>query len=128
MLKFKSVYDPIEDDDGIRILAARFRGRGMKSERYDVWMPSLGPSEKLLKDMLNDRVSWADFKKKYKDEVLSSIAVDGKNSTVMNHGQKFTFRLIKMLSEKQQVTLMCHCDTDEPRCHLRVMEKIIHAL
>ena len=125
MLKFKSVYDPIEQDDGLRILAARFRGRGMKTDRYDVWMPSLGPSEKLLKDMLNDRVSWAEFKKKYKDEVLSSDAIDKKNKTILNHGQKFTLRLIRELSNKQNVTLMCHCNTNEEECHLRVLERVI---
>ncbi|HNW26997.1 MAG TPA: DUF488 family protein [Spirochaetota bacterium] len=128
MIKFKSVNDPVEMDDGIRILAARFRGRGMKSDRYDVWMPSLGPSEKLLKDMLEDRVSWAEFRKKYRDEVLSSAAIDRNNATILNHGQKFTFRLIKMLGGRGQVTLMCHCDTDEQHCHLRVMEKIIQSL
>lgn len=128
MLKFKSVHDPIEGGDGIRILAARFRGRGMKSDRYDVWMPSLGPSEKLLKELLAGKVSWADFKKRYREEVMKSDALDRKNATVLNHGQKFTFRLIKKLSEKQTVTLMCHCKTDEPQCHLRVMEKILDSI
>lgn len=125
MLKFKSVYDPIEKDDGLRILAARFRGRGMKTDRYDVWMPSLGPSEKLLKDMLADAVSWKDFSKSYKDELLSSAAIDKKNKTILNHGQKFPLRLIRKLSEKQNVTLMCHCETEEKQCHLRVLEKCI---
>jgi uncharacterized protein YeaO (DUF488 family) len=128
MLKFKSVYDPIKQDDGLRILGTRFRGHGMKTDRYDVWMPCLGPLEKLLKDMLNDRVPWADFKKKYKDEVLSSDDIDKKNKTILNHGQKFTLRLIRALSNKENVSIMCHCDTDEQECHLRVLEKIIKSV
>jgi uncharacterized protein YeaO (DUF488 family) len=48
-LKVKSVHSPMERGDGLRILATRFRGRGMPASRYDVWMPSLGPSEQLLK-------------------------------------------------------------------------------
>ena len=32
----------------LRILATRFRGRGMPTTRYDVWMPSLAPTERTL--------------------------------------------------------------------------------
>ena len=35
-------------DDGLRVLVTRFRGRGMPKSRYDLWLPRLGPSEKLL--------------------------------------------------------------------------------
>ena len=125
MLKFKSVYDPIEKGTDCASWQHGVRGHGMKMDRYDMWMPSLGPSEKLLKDKLGDAVSWKDFSKKYKDEVLSSTAIDKKNRTILNHGQKFTLRLIKKLAGKQNVTLMCHCDTNEEQCHLRVLEKII---
>ncbi len=33
MLKIKCVDEPIRKEDGLRILVARFRGRGMKSNR-----------------------------------------------------------------------------------------------
>ena len=125
MLKFKSVHDPIVKDDGLRILATRFRGHGMKTDRYDAWMPSLGPSEKLLKDMLGGKIQWTDFRKRYTYEILSSVEIDASNKTIRNHGQKFTLRLIKGLAKKQNVTLMCHCETDAERCHLRVLEKLI---
>jgi uncharacterized protein YeaO (DUF488 family) len=128
MIKFKSVYDPIDKNDGLRVLATRFRGRGMKADRYDVWMPNLGPSEKLLRDALCERVPWPDFKKKYKEEVLASSDIDKKNKSILNHGQKFTLRLIKDLSGKQDVTFMCHCDTNDKECHLRVLEKLIKSI
>ena len=58
MLRTKSVHSAIEPEgDGLRILATRFRGRGMRRERYDVWMPNLGPSETLLRDMQAGRIS-----------------------------------------------------------------------
>jgi uncharacterized protein YeaO (DUF488 family) len=48
MFKTKSVHSKIEPrKDGLRILAARGRGRGLPSDRYDVWMANLGPSEQL---------------------------------------------------------------------------------
>ncbi|MFL6590409.1 MAG: hypothetical protein ACJ8M4_09575, partial [Chthoniobacterales bacterium] len=47
MFKTKSVHTPIESTDGLRILAARGRGRGLPADRFDVWMANLGPSEEL---------------------------------------------------------------------------------
>ena len=61
MIKTKSVHSPIEREDGLRILAARLRGRGLPASRYDVWMANLGPSEALLRDFLAQRASWAEF-------------------------------------------------------------------
>ncbi len=124
-LRSKSVYDQIKKDDGIRILATRFRGRGMRSNRYHVWMPSLGPSEGLLRSFQSEKINWAEFKKHYKNEILSSETIDKKNKTIRNHGQKFTLRLIQSLLKKQNVTIMCHCNTDEKYCHIRVLEKLI---
>ena len=52
MLRVKSLGSPIAEEDGLRVLAARFRGRGTPTDRYDVWMASLGPSEALLRRFL----------------------------------------------------------------------------
>jgi hypothetical protein len=41
MLKTKSVWSSPSPEDGLRILATRFRGRGLPGDRYDVWMASL---------------------------------------------------------------------------------------
>lgn len=125
MLKTKSVYDPMKKEDGLRILATRFRGRGLKKNRYHVWMANLGPSEKLLKEFQGEHIGWGEFKKKYKAELLSSDTFDKTNKTIKNKGQKFTLRLIAYLAKKQTVTLMCHCGSDEKQCHLRILEKII---
>jgi Transposase IS116/IS110/IS902 family len=52
MLRARSVWKlPNRKTDGLRILVTRFRGRGLPASRYDVWMPSLGPSERLLKSV-----------------------------------------------------------------------------
>ncbi len=124
MLKTKSVYDPIKKTDGLRILATRFRGRGMKSNRYHVWMANLGPSEKLLKSFQAD-YDWKKFTRLYKEELLPDDRNDKNNKTIRNHGQKFTLRLIARLAKKQTITLMCHCDTGQEQCHLRILEKLI---
>jgi uncharacterized protein YeaO (DUF488 family) len=126
MLQTKSVWSPIDRRrDGLRILATRFRGRGMTSSRYDVWMPSLGPSERLLRSVLSGRVPWSRFLKEYRRELFLDGPIDARSRTIKNHGQKFTLRLIKRLAQSGRVTLMCHCTEDEQQCHRHELRKVI---
>jgi uncharacterized protein YeaO (DUF488 family) len=129
MLRTKSVHSPIDPKtDGLRVLAARLRGRGLKTDRYDVWMANLGPSERLLRSALkgmSDEKVWRDFARRYKAEMSSSEAIDKSNATIKNHGQKFTLRLLKRLAEKQNVTVMCHCAEDEQHCHRHLLKELI---
>jgi len=126
MLKTKSVWSPIAPKaDGLRILVTRFRGRGMPTSRYDVWMPSLGPSERLLRRILGGRMRWAEFSRAYRDELFMAGPVDARSRTIKNHGQKFTLRLLKRLARSGHVTLMCHCAENEAHCHRHVLRELI---
>lgn len=125
MLKTKSVESPIEESDGLRILVTRFRGRGLPADRYDVWVASLGPSEKLLKTVLAGKITWMEFTKCYRDELFAPAATDQDNATIKNHGQKFTLRLIAKLAQKQDVTLLCHCAENAMQCHRFELAKLI---
>ena len=128
MIKTKSVHSSIEEKlDGMRILAARFRGRGLPASRYDVWMPNLGPSEKLLRAYLGGKLSWAEFGRKYRRELFDESAVDKANQTIKNHGQKFTLRLLQSLGKRGDITLMCQCAEDENHCHRHLLRKILSA-
>jgi uncharacterized protein YeaO (DUF488 family) len=128
MLLTKSVTSPKGRDDGLRILAARFRGRGLSVDRYDIWMPSLGPSEQLLRQVLAGKLAWPKFLKAYREELFIDGRVDARNRTIKNHGQKFTLRLIGCLAEQQNVTLMCHCPEDAKQCHRYELQKVIAAV
>lgn len=124
MLRTKSVYSPIDrKKDGLRILATRFRGRRLPTNRYDVWMPSLAPSERLLRGQLTD--TWAQFTVQYRRELLMDGRVDSRSKTIKNHGQKFTLRLLKQLARKENVTVMCHCPEDRADCHRHLLKKAI---
>jgi len=125
-LKTKCVYSKIDkEEDGLRILCTRFRGRGLRKNRYNVWMANLGPSEKLLKKYQNDKISWNEFKLSYKRELLEGYVKDKINNTIRNKGQKFTLRLLRKLSLMQDVTLLCHCDENQKDCHRNVLRDII---
>lgn len=125
-LQTKSVHTTIEPKrDGLRILVARFRGRGLPKDRYDVWMANLGPSEELLRGLLSGSIGWGEYKKRYERELFELSDVDRRSATIKNHGQKFTLRLIKELARRGPVTLLCHCAEDELHCHRHLLQKII---
>jgi uncharacterized protein YeaO (DUF488 family) len=121
----KCVWSPMSSDDGIRILVTRFRGRGLPKTRYDLWLPSLGPSEELLAAF--ESLDWAEFSRRYKEELWLDGAVDDRNRTSKNHGQKGLLRTLRFMARRQRITLMCHCDEDEPHCHRHLLKSMIQS-
>jgi uncharacterized protein YeaO (DUF488 family) len=126
MFKTKSVHTEIEPQkDGLRILAARGRGRGLPSARYDIWMANLGPSERLRDAILSGKISWQEYSRRYLEELRESDGIDRRNKQIKNHGQKFTLRLLQHLARNQTVTLLCHCAEDEPHCHRHLLKSLL---
>ena len=125
MIHAKSVQTRPGARDGWRILAARFRGRNLPADRYDIWMPNLGPSESLLRSFQAGAVSWAQFAKRYRAELFGSSDIDRHNRTIKNHGQKFTLRLLQELAQRDSITILCHCAEDEPHCHRHLLKAIL---
>jgi uncharacterized protein YeaO (DUF488 family) len=98
----------------------------MPANRYHVWMPSLGPSERLLRAFQGERMSWARFSREYRNQLFTDGLVDRGNALIKNHGQKFTLRLVKELARRRPVTIMCHCADDEPH-HTRVLKALLQS-
>jgi uncharacterized protein YeaO (DUF488 family) len=126
-LRTKSVHTLIEAQDGLRILVARYRGRGLPKDRYDVWMANLGPSERLLKSFLAGETSWSAYKRAYLGELFEPAGPERHNPLIKNHGQKFTLRLIKELSRRQPITLLCHCAEAEQHCHRHLLRALLES-
>ena len=93
MLKIKRVYDPISADDGKRILVDRLWPRGIKKEKahIDEWMKEISPSNELRQWYSHDPAKWAEFKKRYKQEIA---------------GKEDLLKKIKAEARKQTVTLL----------------------
>jgi uncharacterized protein YeaO (DUF488 family) len=128
MIRTKSVWSPIDrSKDGLRILATRVRGRGLRANRYDVWMANLAPSEDLLSAGRHGRITWGEFSRRYRKELKEGGSIDKRNRNIKNHGQKFTLRLVQLLGRRQNVTLMCHCDEDQTHCHRHLLKKVLDA-
>jgi len=125
MVTTKSVHSRIEPGDGLRILAARGRGRGLPADRFDIWMANLGPSEQLRDAILAGKISWSEYRRLYFKELMESGGVDARNKRIKNHGQKFTLRLLQHLAKTQPITLLCHCAEDERHCHRHLLKALL---
>ena len=70
MIKTKRWNDPEEPDDGYRLLVCRYRPRGVKreDERWDAWLPQLGPSKELHAEAYGKAgaaIGWPDYAARY---------------------------------------------------------------
>ena len=97
----------------------------MKRSRYDVWMPSLAPSERLLRAFQAGTITWTQFARAFRQELLMDGEIDTRSRVIKNHGQKFTLRLISKLATHGTVTLMCHCAEEEEHCHRHLLRLLI---
>ena len=97
----------------------------VRKEQYDVWMPNLGPSERLRNKFASGKITWAQFRQTYRAELFHSPDVDRGNERIRNYGQKFTLRLIQRLDQTGNVTILCHCSEDQKHCHRHVLKQVL---
>lgn len=112
MIKTKSIYNPREEQDGLRILITRFYPRGIKKTHFDIWMKELAPSKNLLNEFKTNKKTWNQFITSFKSELEVN---------------KDTLQMIKDLKVKtksQNVTLLCFEKEGTP-CHRHLLKKII---
>ncbi len=110
---------PRESGEGLRIGTVRRPPRGVaKSEYasrnyYDVWLPNLAPSEKLLKDgqSAKDEMAWRSFVKRYRSEMSQP-----QNSRILD--------LLAALSHQANFSVGCYCN-DERHCHRSVLRQLL---
>lgn len=71
MIRLKRAYEPAEASDGIRILVERLWPRGVSKERarIDLWARDVAPSTELRQWFQHDPGKWAEFKRRYSQEL-----------------------------------------------------------
>lgn len=67
----KRIYDDVEKSDGVRVLVDRIWPRGVKKEDAEIteWAKEVAPTDELRKWFNHEADKFADFKKKYKEEL-----------------------------------------------------------
>jgi uncharacterized protein YeaO (DUF488 family) len=70
-ISIKRIYDPVEKQDGLRVLVDRIWPRGLKKAdaKIDLWLKEIAPSTELRKWFKHDPEKWPEFQKRYRQEL-----------------------------------------------------------
>lgn len=112
MIKTKSIYKPVEEEDGLRVLITRWYPRGVKREKYDIWVRELAPSAELLKRYKNSEIEWCDFSSTLLSEIRDSMdSIEA-------------IYALQTQNNMQNITLLCH-EKDGYPCHRHMIRDLI---
>jgi uncharacterized protein YeaO (DUF488 family) len=118
-LRNKRWNDPVEAQDGFRLLICRLRPRGVSKARqtWNDWWPDLGPSRALLDEFHGKRgppIAWEAYAERYLTEMLGP-------------GQLWRIRdLARRSAAGETITLLCSSACHDPgRCHRTLLERLI---
>jgi len=113
---------PRHPGEGLRIGTVRRPPRGVPKgeyasrDLYDVWLPTLAPSEALLKDARaavaeGDEKAWKSFVRRYRAEMKTPDA-------------RALLDVLAALSHQTNFAVGCYC-ADESRCHRSVLRELL---
>jgi uncharacterized protein YeaO (DUF488 family) len=118
MLRTKRWCDPVELDDGFRVLISRYRPRGVAAadETWSGFMPQLGPSKALHAAFYakpgTTPVDWDQYAARYLGEMRAQ--------------QFWIHNLAELHTRGDTVTLLCSSAcTEEARCHRTLLRGLI---
>lgn len=107
--------------EGVRLGTVRRPPRGVpksefgKRNFYDVWLPTLAPSEALVKEALGiasaDERSWKQFVRRYRAEMKEPAA-------------RHLLDTLAALSQQTNFAVGCYCE-NEQRCHRSVLRELL---
>ena len=110
---------PRKPNEGLRLGTVRRPPRGVpksefaKRDYYDVWLPTLAPSQELVTAALHshDDKSWKAFERKYRAEMNKPEAAR-------------LLDLLAALSRQTSFSLGCYCE-NEARCHRSILRALL---
>jgi uncharacterized protein YeaO (DUF488 family) len=110
---------PRAPGEGLRIGTVRRPPRGVpkaefaRRDFYDVWLPALSPSPKLVQRALSARTAadWRGFERSFRSEMRQA-----EPARLMD--------LLAALSREANFSVGCYCE-DESRCHRSVLRKLL---
>ena len=108
---------PRSRDEGLRIGTVRYLPRGVrktdlaKRDYFDVWLPVLAPSRKLLQKFKAEAGTTDRFFAAYRREMQETDA-------------RQTIELLAALARRTPIAIGCYCE-DESHCHRSVLFELI---
>ncbi len=87
-IKIKRMYDPVEPDDGFRVLVDRVWPRGITKAQAQtqLWLREIAPSTELRKWFAHDPEKFEEFKKRYFKELDSKPDLVNQLLDIINQG------------------------------------------
>jgi uncharacterized protein YeaO (DUF488 family) len=114
--------DPVIPSQGLRIGATRLPPRGVPKARwkkdgyFDVWLPTVAPSRKLLswikKRDINDEATRSQYFERYERELLGDSAA------------RQTLQLLAEIAKAAPIAIGCFCAAED-RCHRSRLRDVI---
>ncbi len=110
--KTKSIYEPGEPGDGLRVLITRYYPRGVKKDRFDRRVVALSPSRELLSSYRSGGMDWEEFSKAFLAELRANPeSIDA-------------IRSLHEVSKQRDVTLLCYERPGLP-CHRYIVRDLV---
>jgi uncharacterized protein YeaO (DUF488 family) len=119
-IKTKRWNDPVEPNDGFRLLICRYRPRGVRKEdeTWDEWIPALGPSVELHRAVYpksGSPIPWPRYRQRYLQEQRAN--------------RELIESLAKRVTAGETITLLCSSACErESRCHRSILRDLIAAV
>lgn len=115
MIKTKSIQDPVDLSDGIRILVMRFWPRRYSQKNLKLWnrrgwQPNLAPSCDLLRAWRTRRINWSQYTAQYLKEMQR---------------QQSAIAALAKIAKARDVALLCIEAETNPHCHRHLLKKLI---
>jgi uncharacterized protein YeaO (DUF488 family) len=107
----KSIYDPADPADGVRVLTTNYWPRGISRERAGTYKRVLGPSRELLRAFKDGEIDWAGYEPRYLE-------------LMRGEEQQAEIRELARLAATETVTVMCICKFED-ECHRRLLRDLI---
>jgi len=108
----KSIFEPIERDDGYRILITRFYPRGVQRSHFNEWVSVLSPRPELLFGYKEGKIGWGSFRDSFMSQLKSDV--DGLEAILALHDW----------SRTHDITLLCYEKSGRP-CHRHIVRDVI---
>jgi uncharacterized protein YeaO (DUF488 family) len=111
---------PRHKKEGLRVDTVRRPPRGVRKADYarrnyfDVWLPELAPSAKLVSYALGEPFTpkrWATYTQRYRREMAQPAA-------------KRVIALLAVLSRQTNFSVGCYCE-DETHCHRSLLKQLL---
>ena len=110
MIRTKSIHDPIEADDGLRLFISSYWPKTNPSH-IDLWFPELGSELELIKNWGNAKIDWQQFTTAYIEQLKSPDF-------------ESLLQTIRAAAQTKTITLLGHAKQDD-LCHRSILQTIL---